>query len=161
MRASIGYVGPAVEAPEPSATSAPSRQRTLARCVRACAVFDLVVTGCLAFPPSAQLFVEILFAGDAALGLGSLRVGFHPLHWLFVHLAGVLGLLWAVVRLRAPTLELALLDVGGRLAVAALILRATAAVGMTPLLHVFVATELAGAAAQYWAARRARPEPAP
>jgi hypothetical protein len=133
----------------------------LARCVRACALFDLAVTACLAFPPSARWLLEILFLGDAALGLGTPRVDFQPLHWLFAHLTGVLGVLWAVARLRAPTLELALLDVGGRLAVAALILRATAAEGMTPLLHGFVAAELAGAALQYWAVRRARPEPAP
>jgi hypothetical protein len=138
--------------------SAESRQRALVRCVRGCAAFDLAVTGCLAVPPFAKTFIEILFAGDAALDLRSLRVEFHPLHWLFVNLAGVLGVLWALARLRAPTPELALLDVGGRLAVAALILHATSAEGMTPLLHVFVATELAGAALQYWAVRRVRPE---
>jgi hypothetical protein len=148
-------------ASEASVTSAATRQRALVRCVRACALFDLAVTGCLAFPLSAQAFIALLFAGDAALDLGSSRVEFHPLHWLFVHLAGVLGMLWAVARLRSPTLELALLDVAGRLVVAALILHATAAEGMTPLLHVFVATELVGAAAQYLAARRARPEPSP
>jgi hypothetical protein len=30
---------------------------------------------------------------------------------------------------------------------------------MTPLLHFFVATEIGGAFFQYWAIRRARPEP--
>jgi ribosomal protein S18 acetylase RimI-like enzyme len=72
----------------------------------------------------------------------------------------VLGVLWALARLRTPTPELALLDVAGRFAVAALILRATAAGGMTPLLHGFVASELAGAIAQYWAVRRLRREAA-
>ena len=138
-------------------TSPASRAVALARIVRVFAGFDLAVTGCLAIPPLARAFVHVLFAGDAALGLGSLRVEFHPLHWLFVNLAGVLGVLWAVVRLRTPTADLALLDVGGRLAVAALILHATAAEGMTPLLHVFVASELGGAVAQYWAVRRAWP----
>ncbi len=141
-------------------TSAESRQTLLAPIVRGFAAFDLVVTGCLAVPPFARAFIGVLFAGDAALDLGSLRVEFHPLHWLFVNLAGVLGVLWAVARLRTPTAELALLDVVGRLAVAAVILNATGAEGMTPLLHVFVATELLGAAAQYWAVRRARGEPA-
>ena len=141
-------------------TSAASRAATLARVMRVCASFDLAVTGCLALPPLARVFLELLFAGDAALDLGSLRVEFHPLHWLFVNLAGVLGVLWALARLRGPTLELALLDVVGRLAVAALILHATQAEGMTPLLHVFVASELIGAVAQYWAARRARPDAA-
>ena len=130
-----------------------------ARIVRVFAGFDLVVTGCLAIPPFAHAFLRILFAGDAALDLGSLRVEFHPLHWLFVNLAGVLGVLWAVARLRTPTPELALLDVVGRLAVAAVILHATGAEGITPLLHVFVASELLGAAVQYWAVRRAWPAP--
>jgi hypothetical protein len=126
----------------------------LVRTVRVFACFDLAVTGCLAVPPFARALVGWIFAGDAAMGFGSLRVEFHPLHWLFVNLAGVLGVLWAVARLRMPTPELALLDVGGRLAVAAVILHATSAEGMTPLLHVFVASELIGAGAQYWALRR-------
>ena len=132
----------------------------LAHVVRVFAGFDLAVAGCLAIPPFAHAFLGILFAGDAALELGSLRVEFHPLHWLFVNLAGVLGVLWAVARLRTPTPELALLDVVGRMAVAAVILHATRAEGMTPLLHVFVASELLGAAAQYLAVRRAWPAPA-
>jgi len=138
-------------------TSPESRAVGLARIVRVIAGFDLVVTGCLAIPPFARACIGILFAGDAALDLGSLLVEFHPLHWLFVNLAGVLGVLWAVARLRTPTAELALLDVVGRLAVAAVILHATGAEGMTPLLHVFVASELLGAAAQYLAVRRAWP----
>jgi len=129
----------------------------LARIVRAVAGFDLVVTGCLAVPPLSRAFLQLVFSGDAAAGLGSLRAEFHPLHWLFVNLAGVLGVLWAVARLRTPTPELALLDVVGRLAVAAVILHATGAEGVTPLLHVFVASELLGAAAQYLAVRRAWP----
>lgn len=141
-------------------TSAESRPALLVRIVRVFAAFDLVVMGCLAVPPLARVFIGMLLAGDAGFDLGSLRVEFHPLHWLFVNLAGVLGVLWAVARLRAPTPELALLDVVGRLAVAAVILHATAAGGMTPLLHVVVATELLGAAAQYWAVRRLPAEPA-
>jgi hypothetical protein len=142
-------------------TSAETRERRLVWCVRAVAASDLAVSSCLAVPPFARVFVQALFAGDAALDLGSLRVEFHPLHWLFVHLAGVLGVLWAGVRLRTPTPELALFDVAGRLVVAALLLHATAAEGMTPLLHFFVATELAGAALQYRAVRGVRPEPEP
>ena len=138
-------------------TSPASRADVLARSVRVFAAFDLAVTGCLAIPPLARVFIQMLFAGDAALELGSLRVEFQPLHWLFVNLAGVLGVVWALARLRTPTPELALLDVGGRLAVAALILHATAAQGMTPLLHLFVASELGGAVTQYWAVRRAWP----
>jgi hypothetical protein len=132
----------------------------LERIVRAVAVFDLAVTVCLAVPALARGFMEVLFAGDAAAGFASPPVEFGPLHWLFVHLAGVLGVLWAAARLRTPTLDLAVLDIFGRIAVAAVILYAGEADGMTPLLHVFVATELIGAGAQYWAIRQVWPEPA-
>lgn len=140
-------------------TSPASRAAVLARIVRGFAGFDLAVTGCLAIPPLARVVLPRLVAGGAAPGLGSLHSEFLPLHVLFVNLAGVLGVLWAIARLRTPTPELALLDVAGRLAVAALILHATASAGMTPLLHFFVGSEIAGAFAQYWAVRRARPEP--
>ena len=140
-------------------TSPASRAAVLVRCVRALAAFDLVVTGCLAVPPFARGFLALLFGPNAPLGSGSPPVAFEPLQLLFVHLAGVLGVLWALARLRAPTPELALLDVGGRFAVAALILHATAAAGMTPVLHFFVASEIGGAFLQYWAVRRARPLP--
>jgi hypothetical protein len=132
----------------------------LERIVRAVAGFDLAVTACLAIPSLARGFIEFLFAGDAAAGFASPPVEFGPLHWLFVHLAGVLGVLWAAARLRTPTLDLAVLDVFGRIAVAAVILYAGEADGMTPLLHVFVATELIGAGVQYWAIRQVWPEPA-
>jgi hypothetical protein len=140
-------------------TSPASRTALLARLMRAVASFDLLVTACLAVPPLARVFVPLLFAGGDAQAPGPLHVEFLPLQLLFVHLAGVLGALWALARLRAPTPELALLDVGGRFAVAALILHATAATGMTPVLHFFVASEIGGAFLQYWAVRRARLEP--
>ena len=143
--------------PASSRAIAPARAR-FERIVRAVAGFDLAVTACLAIPPLARRFIEILFAGDAAAGFASPRVEFGPLHWLFVHLAGVLGVLWAAARLRTPTLDLAVLDIFGRIAVAALILYAGEADGMTPLLHVLVATELIGAGVQYWAIRQLWPE---
>jgi hypothetical protein len=145
--------------PASSRAVAPARAR-FERVVRAVAGFDLAVTACLAVPALARGFIEILFDGDAAAGFASPRVDFEPLHWLFVHLAGVLGVLWAAARLRAPTLDLAALDVFGRIAVAAVILYAGEADGMTPLLHVFVATELIGAGLEYWAIRQLWPEPA-
>jgi len=138
-------------------TSSEERRRLLERVVRVVAGFDLVVTGCLALPPFARVLLGLLFAGDAAAGFGTPRVAFEPLHWLFVNLAGVLGVLWATARLLRPTLELAALDLLGRLAAAAVILHATRAEGMSPLLHVFVGSELLGAALQYWAVRRVWP----
>lgn len=141
-------------------TTLAAREAELARCVRAFAAFDLAVTACLAFPPLARAVLPLLFIGTSERAFPSLAAGFQPLHLFFVNLAGVLGVLWAIARLRTPSPALAWLDVVGRFAVAALILHATRAAGTPPLLHVFVATELAGAFTQYWFLRRTRPEAA-
>lgn len=138
-------------------TDGAARGDALARCVRGFAAFDLVVTFCLAFPPLARAVLPLLFVGGGP-AFAPLAAGFEPLHLLFVNLAGVLGVLWAVARLRTPSPALALLDVAGRFAVAALILHATSATGTPPVLHFFVASEIGGAFAQYWFLRRARPQ---
>lgn len=66
---------------------------------------------------------------------------------MFVNIMGVLGVIWAMARLANPTEELARLDALGRLIVAALIIHAITW-GATPILWLFVMTELAGSAAQ-------------
>ena len=68
--------------------------------VRGFAAFDLLVTACLAIPPLARRFLPLLFAGDSGQGFGSLQVEFQPVQLLFVNLAGVLGVLWAIARFR-------------------------------------------------------------
>jgi len=66
---------------------------------------------------------------------------------------GVLGVVWAFVRLRTPTAELARMDSVARLVVAALIVHAITA-GATPVLWLFVLTEIGGSALQFHALRK-------
>jgi hypothetical protein len=125
------------------------------RIISLCAGFDLVVTGLLALPFTAPVFVTTLYALDRALGGPLATPDLAPLGWFFTNLAGTLGVLWALVRLLRPEAWLARADALARCAVAALIAWHLVAHDLPGLLWAFVATELAGAAAQAWAARRA------
>jgi hypothetical protein len=111
--------------------------------VRAWAGFDLLVTGALALPPVARPLLGLL----AALG-GASAPALPELGWLFVHVAGALGVLWAVVRLARPTRFLGLADAVARLWVGGLIARFVLAGGVPAVYLAFVASEWLGAAAQ-------------
>lgn len=121
--------------------------------VRAVALFDLVVTGLLAFPVSGRGFVDLLYRLNGYFGGVSTSPPFDSVHWLFVNLAGVLGVVWALARLLEPTRQLANLDTAGRLAVSILILWYVALGSAPGMSLVAVVTELAGAAAQVRVAR--------
>lgn len=114
------------------------------RVVRACAAFDLAVTGLLAIPGLASGFFAIVDAIGRAVGAAPLPP-FAPIAMLFVHLAGILGVLWALARLVQPTRWLSFADAAGRTVVAAFIVAFVATAGVTPVLLAFVATELGGA----------------
>jgi hypothetical protein len=115
--------------------------------IRACAALDLVVTGCLAVPPLARALLAALAPGMPDPG------GFA---WLFVHLSGVLGVLWAAVRLAGPTAGLGWADAAGRAWVGARIGWAVAAGDVPRVFLLFVATEWGGTLAQASALSRAR-----
>ncbi|MGV8996827.1 MAG: hypothetical protein ACOH12_07775 [Parvibaculaceae bacterium] len=72
---------------------------------------------------------------------------FDPLTLMFVNIMGVLGVTWAIARIRFPTEDLARLDALARMIVAALIIHAITW-GATPILYVFVFTEVMGSAVQ-------------
>lgn len=121
--------------------------------VRACAALDLVVTGCLAVPPLARgLFASLEPIERALGGAGMPDPG--GLAWLFVHVTGVLGVLWAAVRLARPTRLLGWADAGGRAWVGALILHAVVTGAAPRAFLLFVATEWGGTVAQALALRR-------
>ncbi|MFI5321277.1 MAG: hypothetical protein ACHQ6V_17015 [Myxococcota bacterium] len=122
--------------------------------IRACAGFDLAVTGLLALPFTAPAFVRALYALDRALGGAHATPELPAIAWLFTNLAGALGVLWALVRLLRPEAWLARADALGRCAVALGIAGYALAGEVPALLWAFVATELGGAAAQAWATRR-------
>jgi hypothetical protein len=123
---------------------------------RAVALFDLLATACLAVPGLETRFLGALDAIDAALGLGTPPTVLPPLGLFLANLAGALGVLWALVRIARPEPRLVRADAIARCAVAGLIAHAVAVRGATPVLYAFVATELAGAAAQAWALPRLR-----
>ena len=127
--------------------------RTESRVVRGWAAVDLVVCALFVLPPVAETFLRVLFAINGRLGGTASVPPFDPLHWLFVALAGALGVAWAVARLLTPLRILGRVDAFARLWVAALILYLVFAAGAPPVLLAFVATELGGAVHQFWSLR--------
>jgi hypothetical protein len=114
-----------------------------ARRIRAFAAFDLAITAVLALPPTATMFLDMILRLDRMAGFDTPEPVWNPLWLFFVHLAGVLGVLWALARLSRPQADLARLDSAGRVAVAALLVWAIVG-GATPVLGLFVVTEVAG-----------------
>ena len=126
--------------------------------MKAWALLDLLVTGLLALPWVASAFIGTLYALEARLVEPLPQPAFAPVQLFFVHLAGVLGVLWALARILEPTPFLARCDCIGRCFVALLILYAMSAAGAPAprILLLFVATEAIGAAHQAYALRRER-----
>jgi hypothetical protein len=119
--------------------------------LRRVALFDLVVTLPFALPIVAQRVVYFFFDLDERLDLGTVLPRLDSIHLLFINLMGVLAVLWNVARVRARGPELAQLDVWGRCVVAAWITGYVLFSRVTPILLVFVVTELGGA----WIERKA------
>ncbi|MEQ8268363.1 MAG: hypothetical protein RH982_14300 [Parvibaculum sp.] len=123
--------------------------------IRGAAWCDLVVTAPFAVPFIAEAVIALLYGIDREVGFATPGFMFEmsPLAMMFVHIMGVLGVVWAIVRLRQPVVELARMDASARLVVAALILYAILA-GATPVLWLFVFTEIAGSIAQFAVMKR-------
>ncbi|HEX7777197.1 MAG TPA: hypothetical protein VF449_11795 [Parvibaculum sp.] len=117
------------------------------RIIRGFAWLDLAITAPFVVPYLAEALISLIYRIDAALGYDTPLLEFGALQMMFVNIMGVLGVIWALVRLRDPNEELARIDALGRLIVAALIIHAITW-GATPLLWAFVATELLGSLAQ-------------
>jgi len=130
--------------------------------VRACAALDLALTGPLAVPPLARSFFATFDSIDRALGGAGLPADPGGFAWLFVHVTGVLGVLWAAVRLARPTRLLGWADAAGRAWVGALFLWAVVAGDAPRVFLLLVATEWGGALAQAAVLRkRAQRAPSP
>lgn len=123
--------------------------------IRIFAAIDLPIVGCLALPGLAPAFMQWLNALAFSIGLSPVPLMAAPQFWLFVHVAGVLGVLWAIARLATPTLLLGGLDIIGRCLVTALIVRALVAPDINDVLWLFVASEIIGALVQGGAIARA------
>ena len=134
------------------ATSVPATLRRVA-------LFDLSITAPLAVPfVGGWTFRRLLDLGDA-LRLPGTTLPLDAHHLLLLNLTGLLAALWNYARLRGPTVELARLDVPARLAVAALIAGYVVFTQASPVLLLFVATELGGAVVQSRALRMERSTP--
>lgn len=126
-----------------------ARQATLRRV----AMLDVFLTLPFAIPLVAERVVLVLLDLDDRLGLATPAPRLDPLALLFMNLMGVLAVLWNWARVKARTTDLAAMDVPARCVVAALILFYVAVMRVTPVLLLFVATEIAGAVVQHRALR--------
>ncbi|GAA6154767.1 hypothetical protein [Pyruvatibacter sp.] len=116
---------------------------------RRVAWLDLWLFTPLALPYFSEIYITILKFAHFQLGLAGGFPGFAPLHWVFINTTGILAVLWACIRLRYPVRDFALADAYARIVVAA-ILVFWIWQGATPLLTLFVATEIGGALYVVW-----------
>lgn len=125
------------------------------RIFKGVAGFDLVVTLSFALPFFAEALIVGIYLLDGLAGFGTPALYFEtgPFGMMFVHIMGVLGVVWALARMRMPVASLARMDAMARLAVAAPIVYAIGS-GATPVLWLFVATEIGGSALQFYALRK-------
>lgn len=126
-----------------------ARQSTLRRV----AMLDVVLTLPFAIPLVAERVVLVLLDLDQFLGFATPAPRLDPLALLFMNLMGVLAVVWNWARVRTKTTDLAAMDVPARCVVAALILFYVSVMRVTPVLLLFVATEIAGAVVQHRALR--------
>lgn len=119
------------------------------RCIRFWASLDLLFTGLLATPLTAQGFISTAYWVNGLMGGSAVAPTFDPLHGLFVCFTGGLGVLWALVRIRYPSRELGIADTIARIWMAGLISYFVFVEGIGVVFLFFVATELAGAIHQW------------
>lgn len=121
------------------------------------ACYDLIVTAPFATPWTFEFNRAQLSAINRGLG-GQALPAFDAVQTLFALLMGSLVLVWAVLRLRGPTVQFGRYDAAGRLLFATWMAWAWAQTG-APVLLLFIVPEAAWAVAQAWPVRR-EPQPA-
>lgn len=117
------------------------------------ALCDLVVTAPFATPWSFEMNRAQLSAINLALG-GQPLPPFDAMQTLFALLMGSIVLVWSVLRLRGPTVQLGRYDAAGRVLFALWMTWAWWQSG-APVLLLFIVPELAWAVAQAWPVRAA------
>jgi len=118
------------------------------RVVRASAAYDLVVTAPFATPWTFAVAFSQLGAVNQALG-GQPLAAFEPLHLLFALLMGSVVMVWSVLRLRAPTVQLGRYDAAARALFSTWMAWTWAQTG-APVLLLFLLPEAAWAVVQAW-----------
>jgi hypothetical protein len=120
--------------------------------VRAWALLDLLVTGLLVLPVTAEAMLRLFHSSS-----GQELPPFAPIHQMMTTLAGLLGVVWALARLRNPIPSLVWIDVSGRCVVGASILWFVLARGAPDALLAFSVSEVGGALHQGLTLRWAAP----
>lgn len=111
--------------------------------------FDIFVTAWMATPVLSNYFIDFLgLLGSQMSWTGDLDV-FTPFHMFMVNLAGLLGVTWNITRWKTASWELARIDAWARLAVTALILFYLICYQVTPVLLLFVLTEVLGSIVEF------------
>lgn len=123
--------------------------------LRAVSTFDLVVTGTLAVPGLSHGFVALVSYLGVVTGLAAPIEPFSSFAMFLVNLAGVLGVCWNLAILRTRADLLIRYNIIARWAVAALIVYYVLAQGMSPVVLLFVISEIGGSLVEM-RARRAR-----
>lgn len=123
------------------------------RVVWASAAYDLLVTAPFATPWTFALAFGHLGFVNQALG-GQPLPAFEPMQMLFVLLMGSIVMVWSVLRLRGPTLQLGRYDAAGRLLFSLWMAWAWSQTG-APVLLLFIVPEISWAVVQAWRVRRA------
>lgn len=117
--------------------------------IKAIAAFDFLTTLPFVLPWTASIYLNTVFWMHDALDFAPQPAwDGAPLTMLFVNIVGILAVIWAIVRWRTPSRSYAHIDACGRLTVAAILLFHIAG-SVTPVLLIFVATELVGAIWQF------------
>ena len=116
------------------------QSQKLSRIVYISAFYDLIVTAPFASPWSARWLSDQLMNVHERLNWsGSAPSLSDPLALLFANLMGTIVLIWAVVRLRSPTLEFGLYDTVARVLFSSWMLYALLNGGSEVLVHFIVA----------------------
>lgn len=121
--------------------------------LRAVGRFDLAVTALLALPGISHAFIRVIDWLGSASGLAAPLQALPAFAMFFVNLAGVLGVCWNLMILRSASYEMIRVNIVARWVVAALILYYVLAQQVTPVLLLFVVSEIFGSAVEL----RARP----
>ena len=119
------------------------------------ALYDLIVTAPFATPWTFEMNRAQLSAINQALG-GQPLPAFDAMQTWFALLMGSIVLVWSVLRLRGPTVQLGRYDAAGR-ALFSLWMAWAWAQSAAPMLLLFLVPELAWAALQAWPVRELQP----
>lgn len=117
--------------------------------LRAVGSFDLLVTAIFAVPGLSHLFIALIDEIGVMTGLAPELPPFSPFAMFMVNLAGVLGVCWNLVILRTRSWEMLRINIVARWLVAALIIGYVLIEDVTPIILLFVISEIGGSLVEH------------